>query len=68
MGFSGVLGVGLAIGGGVLTALAGLQFRAFLHELKSEELPRSKSTQALALLLAFSVSAIGVLLGIYLLR
>jgi putative membrane protein len=68
LGFSGVLGVGLAIAGGVLTALAALQFRAFLRELKPEELPRSRLTQALALLLAFAVSGVGILLGIYLLR
>jgi putative membrane protein len=68
LGFSAALGVSLAIGGGVLTALAALQFRAFLRELKPEERPRSRLPQALALLLAFAVSGVGLLLGIYLLR
>ena len=68
MGFSGVLGVCLAIGGGILTALAGVQFAAFLRELKPDELPPPRLTQAVSLVLAFGVSGVGVLLGIYLLR
>jgi putative membrane protein len=65
-GFSALLGVALALGGGVLTALAALQFGAFLRELKPEELPRSRLTRSLALVLAFAISAVGLLLGIYL--
>jgi|SRR5690349_12863366 len=68
MGFSGVLGVCLAIGGGILTALAGLQFTAFLRELRPEELPRARLSQTVSLVLAFAISGVGVLLGIYLLR
>lgn len=68
MGLSVAIGVSLAIGGGALAALAALQFRAFLRELKPEERPRSRLTQTLALLLAFAVSAVGLVLGIYLLR
>jgi putative membrane protein len=67
MGFSALLGVSLAIGGGVLTGLAGIQFAAFLRELKPEELPRPRVTQALSLVLALAVSSVGVLLGIHLL-
>ncbi len=65
-GFSALLGIALAIGGGVLTALAALQFGAFLRELKPEELPRSRVTRVLALVLAFAISTVGVVLGVYL--
>lgn len=68
LGFSNVLGVCLAMGGGILTALAGLQFIAFLRELKPEELPRARLAKPVSLVLAFAVSGVGVLLGVYLLH
>jgi putative membrane protein len=65
---SSVLGVGLTIGGGVVTALAALQFALFLRHLKQEDVPRPRLTYALSLLLALIISSVGVLLGIYLIR
>ena len=66
-GFSGVLGIGLALFGGVLTCLAGVQFMLFLADLRPEELPPRRITSSLALVAAFAVSALGFLLGVYLL-
>ena len=68
MGFSGLLGVGLAIGGGVLTALAAIQFGMFVRNLGPGELPRPRLTQYVSLVLAFAVSGVGVLLALSLLR
>jgi putative membrane protein len=64
---SSLLGCALAIVGGVLTALAALQFKLFLRELSGEELPRSRLGSWLALVLALSVATVGVSLGVYLL-
>lgn len=68
MGFSGPLGVLLAVFGSALTAIAGVQFKLFLAELGPHELPRRRITATLALVLAFSVSSVGLLLGLYLLH
>jgi putative membrane protein len=65
---SSQIGVGLSIGGGTVTALAALQFVAFLRELRPHELPRTRLTTWLSVLLAVVVSAVGAALGIYLLR
>jgi putative membrane protein len=67
MGLSGVMGVVLAMFGGVLTALAGLQFKAFLGHLKPEEQPRPRFMQTVSLVLAFAISSVGFVLGVYLL-
>ncbi len=68
MGFSALLGVAFAIGGGALTALAAAQFALFVRSMKPEELPRPRLTHYASLALALAVSAVGVLLAIYLLR
>jgi putative membrane protein len=68
MGFSGLLGVGLAIAGGVLTALAAIQFAMFVRSLRPDEVPRPPLTHYVSLVLAFAVSSVGVLLALYLLR
>lgn len=65
-GLSSVLGVGLTIGGGLLTALAAVQFAVFLRHLNPEDIPRPRIGYALSLFLAFVISVVGVLLGIYL--
>lgn len=67
LGFAGILGTGLAIGGGAITALAAAQFALFVRSMKREERPHPRLTWYLSLILAFSVSAAGVLLAIYLL-
>ena len=68
MGFSSVVGSILSIVGGLVTALAALQFRKFLRELLPEELPQTRLTAPLGVALAMTVSLVGVLLGAYLLR
>lgn len=65
---SSVLGSALSIVGGVVTALAALQFKLFLRELANTELPRTRISSWLGLVLAFTVAAVGVTLGVYLLR
>jgi putative membrane protein len=67
MSFSGVVGSVLSITGGLVTALAALQFRSFLRELLPEELPRTRLTAPLGVALALAVSSVGVVLGVYLL-
>jgi putative membrane protein len=67
MGLSGLIGVVLALFGGVLTALAGINFSAFLRHLKPEEQPRPRFMQTVSLVLAFAVTSIGVVLGVYML-
>lgn len=68
IGSSAVVGVALSIGGGILAALAGVQFAAFVRELAPEDLPRSRLTFALSLLISFVVGSVGLLLGLFLLR
>jgi len=68
MTFSGLVGSVLSIVGGLVTALAALQFRSFLRELLPEELPRTRLTAPLGVALAMAVSLVGVLLGAYVLR
>jgi putative membrane protein len=68
MGFSGALGVALALFGGILTAIAAVQFKLFLTELRPEELPHRRITATLGLSLAFAVTSIGFLLAVYLLH
>jgi putative membrane protein len=65
-GLSSVLGVGLTVGGGVLTALAALQFAVFLRHVKPEDIPRPRISYALSMFLALVISIVGVLLGIHL--
>jgi putative membrane protein len=65
--FSSVVGSLLALFGGLVTALAALQFRGFLRELLPEELPRTRLTAPLGVALALAVSSVGVMLGVYLL-
>ncbi len=67
MGFSHVVGSVLSVAGGLVTALAALQFRKFLQELRPEELPQTRLTAPLGVALALVVSGVGVLLGVYLL-
>lgn len=66
-GFSSVLGCVLAIIGGLVTALAALQFKLYLRELSDQDLPRSRLGITLGMLLALVVSAVGISLGVYLL-
>lgn len=65
-GLSAILGTVLVIAGGVFTGAAALSFVRFLRILTPEERPRSSFSSWLALLLAASVSAVGLLLGIFL--
>jgi putative membrane protein len=65
---SSALGSALSIVGGVVTALAAVQFKLFLRELAEAELPRTRISSWLGLVLAFTVAAVGVTLGVYLLR
>jgi putative membrane protein len=67
MGFSALLGVAFAIGGGALTALAAAQFAMFVRSMKPEEVPRPRFTQYASIALALTVACVGVLLGFYLL-
>jgi putative membrane protein len=67
MGFSALLGVGFAVGGGALTALAAMQFAMFVRSMKPEELPRPRLTQYASMVLALAVSCVGVVLAVYLL-
>lgn len=66
-GFSSILGCLLAIVGGLITALAALQFRLYLRELTEQDLPRSRLGITLSLVLALVVSTVGISLGVYLL-
>lgn len=66
VGFSGLLGVGLTVGGGMLPGLAALQFGLFVRSLRPEELPHPRITQYVSLVLAFAVSSVGVFLALYL--
>jgi putative membrane protein len=66
-GFSGVLGVALALFGALLTAIAGVQFKLFLTELSPAELPQRRVTATLALILTFTITSAGLLLALYLL-
>jgi putative membrane protein len=67
MGFSAFLGVGFTIGGGALTALAATQFAMFVRSMKPEEVPRPRLTQYASIVLALSVSCVGIVLAVYLL-
>lgn len=67
MGVSAIVGALLSLVGGVVTALAALQFRAFLRELLPEELPRTRWTAPLGVGLALAVALVGFVLGVYLL-
>jgi putative membrane protein len=68
LGFSALLGVSFAIGGGALTALAALQFALFVRHMKPEELPQPRLTHYVSLVLALAVSCVGGVLAVYLLR
>jgi putative membrane protein len=67
MGLSSYLGSLLSLVGGVVTAVAAIQYRSFLRELLPEELPRTRLTAPLGVALAFVISLVGVVLGVYLL-
>jgi putative membrane protein len=67
-GLATALGTALVVAGGVFTSLAALQFLAFLRSLQPQEKPRPAFTAILGLLLAFSTSAIALLLAIYLVK
>lgn len=67
-GLSSILGCTLSVVGGVVTALAALQFKLFLRELSDAELPRTRISSWLGLVLAATVAAVGITLGVYLLR
>jgi putative membrane protein len=67
LGFSALLGVAFAIGGGLLTALAAVQFALFVRTMKPQELPHPRLTQYASVALALAVSSVGVLLAVYLL-
>jgi len=66
-GPSALLGVSLAIGGAVVTALATVQFALFVRGLPAEALPRPRITHYLSLVLGLLASGFGVVLGWYLL-
>jgi putative membrane protein len=68
LGFSSLLGVGITAGGALLTALAGVQFWVFVRTLKPEERPGQRFMFAVSVALAFAVSGVGALLGVYLLE
>jgi putative membrane protein len=65
---SSALGCALSVVGGAVTALAALQFKLFLRELSDAELPRARVGSWLGLVLALTVAAVGITLGVYLLR
>jgi uncharacterized membrane protein YdbT with pleckstrin-like domain len=67
VGFSGALGVAFAIGGGLMTLLATVQFVAFRRELGAESLPRTRLSFWLSVVSATLVGVLGMTLGIYLL-
>jgi putative membrane protein len=66
-GVSTGLGVALAMGGAVVTALATVQFALFVRDLPAAGLPRPRLTHYLSLVLGVLASALGVVLGLYLL-
>lgn len=66
-GPSAFLGVSLAIGGSVLSAIATVQFELFVRGMPPEALPRPRLTHALSLILGALASGFGVLLALYLL-
>jgi putative membrane protein len=67
LGLSSWVGSILSIVGGLVTAVAALQYRSFLRELLPEELPRTRLSAPVGVALAFVIAAVGVLLGVYLL-
>jgi putative membrane protein len=64
---SSAVGCGLVVSGAVFTGLAGAQFARFLRTLRPEERPRIAYVPLLSLLLASAISALGILLAVYLL-
>lgn len=66
-GPSAFLGVSLALGGAVLSAVATLQFELFVRAMPPEALPRPRLTHALSLVLGALASGFGVVLALYLL-
>ena len=67
VGTSGLIGVGFAIAGGIVTAIATLQFGLFVRNMPPAELPRPRLTHYLSLFLGALLSGAGLLLGMYLL-
>lgn len=65
-GVSASLGVTLALGGAVITAIATVQFGLFVRGLQPEALPRPRLTHYLSLVLGVLASGLGVVLALYL--
>jgi putative membrane protein len=65
-GVSTSLGVALAIGGAVVTALATVQFALFVRGLPLAGLPRPRLTHYLSLVLGALASGFGLVLAFYL--
>jgi putative membrane protein len=63
---STLIGIAFVVSGGSFSALAALQFAAFLKVLTPEEKPRAGFTPKMSLFLAFAVSSAGLLLALYL--
>ncbi len=68
MGLSAIVGSLLSVVGGLSTAVAALQFRAFVRQLSPAELPGTRMTGPLGVSLALAVAAVGFVLGLYLLH
>lgn len=65
-GRGAVIGTFLVGMGALFTAVAGAQFVGFLRTLAPEERPRTRMAPTLTLLLAFTISAVGALLSVFL--
>jgi putative membrane protein len=65
-GVSTGLGVALAIGGAVVTALATVQFALFVRGMPAGGLPRPRLTHYLSLVLGVLASGFGLVLAFYL--
>jgi putative membrane protein len=61
------LGGGLSLAGGIMTAVATLEFKLILRRLLPEQLPQPHFGAQLGTLLALGMACVGVLLGAYLL-
>jgi putative membrane protein len=66
-GVSTGLGVALALGGALVTALATVQFWLFVGGLPAAGLPRPRLTHSLSLVLGVLASGLGMVLAFYLL-
>lgn len=66
VGKAAVIGTILVLMGALFTAVAGVQFIAFLKTLAPEERARTRMAPTVSLLLAYAISAVGALLAVFL--